>query len=73
MFLSLLIYKKSIAYTILLFVTQLITKIICNNKENDNGICDSLNNILSDNVSTQNTNNTRNDNNYINYNRYKHY
>ena len=63
----------TLAYTILSFITAFITKIICNNQENDNGICNCLNNILSDNASTQNTNNTRNDNNYINYNRYKNF
>ena len=63
----------TLAYTILSFITALIIKIICNNNEDNNGICNCLNNILSDNTSTQNTNNTRNDNNYINYNRYKHF
>ena len=63
----------TLAYAILSLITALITKIICNNQENNNGICNSLNNILSENTSTENTCNSRNENSYINYNRYKRY
>ena len=63
----------TLVYAILSLITAFITKIICNNQENTNGICTCLNNILSDNESTESTNNARNENSYINYNRYKRY
>lgn len=76
----------TLAYTILAFITALITKIICNcNGEDSDNICNSINNILGNNTTNNNTENTctrtastkiaSNPNNCFNYtyNRYRHF
>ena len=76
----------TLAYTILAFITALITKIFCLNQENNNSFCSCLSNLLDNNSQNNENNtdncarstleNTRNEtNNNFNYtyNRYKHY
>lgn len=74
----------TLAYTILAFITALITKIFCNYKGESNNICNCLNDILNNNTpngenstgTRTNTANTRSDtNNCFNYtyNRYRNF
>ncbi len=75
----------TLAYTILAFLTALITKMLCNNNEENSRICNCLNSFKNNISNEQNSSETsdirtniqnlRNDNNCFNYtyNRYKNF